>query len=86
MGKECVSREEAINACFNGWNMEPKDCANNIRKLPAVDAVKVVRCRECYFRQIDGVPVCTGPMAYSRTPDNWFCASGKPKNWGSNDD
>lgn len=43
--------------------------------------VKVVTCRECYFRSPDGagVPVCTGAMAYSSTPDNWFCAGGKAK-------
>ena len=48
------------------------------------DVVEVVRCRECYFRELDGAntPVCTGAMAYSYTPDEWFCAAGKPKNGG----
>lgn len=51
------------------------------------DVVEVVRCRECYFRELDGaeVPVCTGAMAYSYTPDDWFCAAGKPKDGGQKD-
>ena len=52
-----------------------------IRSLPPVDVVEVVRCRNCYFRALDGedIPVCTGAMAYSHTPDDWFCAAGKLK-------
>lgn len=61
---------------------------NKVKKAPAADVVEVVRCRECYFRELDGadVPVCTGAMAYSNTPDNWFCAAGKPKDGGHNDE
>lgn len=54
-----------------------------INAIPAADVVEVVRCRECYFRELDGAdPVCTGAMAYSHTPDDWFCAAGKPKDGG----
>ena len=58
--------------------------AKLINKFPEEDVVKVVRCRECYFRGLDGTdaPVCTGAMAYSYTPDDWFCAAGKPKDGG----
>ena len=58
-----------------------------IRSLPPADVAAVVRCRNCYFRALDGadVPVCTGAMAYSHTPDDWFCAAGKPKDGEQNE-
>ena len=54
---------------------------------PAADVVEVVRCRECYFRELDGEdsPVCTGAMAYSYMPDDWYCASGKRKDGGQDE-
>ena len=56
-------------------------------EIPAADVVEVVRCRECYFRELDGadIPVCTGAMAYSYTSDDWFCADGKHKDGGQDD-
>lgn len=61
--------------------------AKLINQFPEEDVVEIVRCRECYFRELDeaDVPVCTGAMAYSYTPDDWFCAEGKPKNGGQDD-
>lgn len=34
---EYIKRNAAIDACFNGWNNNAHDCAENIRKLPAAD-------------------------------------------------
>lgn len=58
--------------------------ARNRDAIPAADVVPVVRCRDCYFRELDGadVPVCTGAMAYSYTPDDWYCAGGERKDGG----
>lgn len=41
----------------------------------------LVLCRDCDFRDFDKdeVGICTGPMAYAATPDDWFCAAGKLK-------
>lgn len=41
----------------------------------------IIHCKECFFREKDeyGIPVCTGPIAYAATPDEWFCAGGTPK-------
>lgn len=65
-----------------------KACQEEVRNLPAADVVEVVRCRECYFRDFDDadVPVCTGAMAYSYTPDDWYCANGKRKNGDKTND
>ena len=41
----------------------------------------IIHCKDCFFKEKDedGIPVCTGPMAYAATPDEWFCAGGTPK-------
>ena len=42
----------------------------------------LIHCKECGFRashHVEKIPVCTGPMAYAATPDEWFCAAGQPK-------
>ena len=83
MAKEYIPREAALKAIYA--STAP---ALEVKYIPAADVVKVIRCRECYFRALDGadVPVCTGVMAYSHTPDDWFCAAGKPKDGGQNND
>lgn len=43
MAKEYVERKAAINACFDGWNNNAHDCAENIRLIPAADVRPVVR-------------------------------------------
>ena len=40
---ECIERKAAIDACFDGWNNNAHDCAENIRKLPAADVRPVVK-------------------------------------------
>lgn len=52
--------------------------AQYIRGLSAVDAVEVVRCRECLYRcnSFTGCPKLHG----LETPDDFFCKYGKPKN------
>ena len=44
---EYIEREEAIDACFYGWNNNAHDCAENIRAIPAADVRPVVFCRDC---------------------------------------
>ena len=46
---EYISRKKAVDACFDGWNNTPHDCAENIRQLPAADVRPVVLCRECKY-------------------------------------
>lgn len=40
---------------------------------------EIVRCKDCEHWMPDGenVMVCTGPMAYSKTDEAWYCASAK---------
>lgn len=52
---------ETVTECF----LDEKGCA------PTVDAVEVVRCKDCEHKS----------YCYGRTPwgDNWFCADGERK-------
>ena len=34
---EFIERKAAIDACFDGWNNDARDCAENIRAIPAAD-------------------------------------------------
>lgn len=68
-----------------------KACQEEVRNLPAADVVEVVRCRDCKYRDYDDAPygekvaVCTGAMAYSQTPDDWYCPMGERKDGGQDD-
>ena len=73
-----ISRQAAIDACFDGWNNSADDCARNIKSLPAADVVPVVRCKECKFRENDDF--CTGRgFPYQLVPDDGFCDKGERK-------
>ena len=52
-----------------------------VADYPAADVVEVVRCRECFYRELNdaNIPVCTGIMSYFSTPDDWYCPCGKRK-------
>ena len=45
-------------------------------EMPTVDAVPVVRCRECLWRHDDSSPMWL-PCMERETPDDWFCADGE---------
>ena len=46
---ECIYRDAAIAACFDGFADCRDDCAANIRNIPAADVVDVVRCKDCIY-------------------------------------
>ena len=51
---DLIRRKDAITACYDGYADCRDDCVDNIRSLPAVDAVEVVRCGECiHHKPID---------------------------------
>ena len=51
-------------------------CVNTIRDLPSADAVEVVRCKDCKYRDADDF--CTG-RGYPNVlvPDDGFCDKGE---------
>ena len=67
---EYISKQDAVNACQEGWNNSVQDCINNIKALKPSDVVKVrdgkwkkigawgrvYRCTQCgNFLDFDGV-------------------------------
>ena len=60
-----------------------------LREAPTVDAVEVVRCRECVGRPFweedhNGVPVCLLSGLYVRSEDD-FCSYGERKEGADNE-
>ena len=49
-------------------------CFEAIRNAPTVDAVQVVRCKDCAKR---GTINCTLDYCGYRQSDNWYCADGE---------
>lgn len=55
-----------------------KDVEHFIKDAPAVDAVPVVRCRECRFNTTE--KKCLNPDSIIKIPgDNDFCSYGEPR-------
>lgn len=51
-----------------------------LREAPTVDAVEVVRCRECKYHEEEGIEMVYCPNMIGGWVENeWFCANGKRK-------
>lgn len=66
------------------WNKEASPCSwadayeqflTDIENCATIDAVPVVRCRECKWRTV--LDTAWHPCTEMSTNDNWFCADGK---------
>lgn len=72
-----IKKSDAIRTSLEALNTNTLYAARAgavIGKLPAVDAVPVVRCGECmHRRQPDGFCPVVGGFCGD---ENWFCASG----------
>ena len=42
MQSDYISRQAAIDACFDGWNNSADDCARNIKSISAADVAPIV--------------------------------------------
>lgn len=58
-----------------------KEGWKQIKKMPTVDAVPVIRCKDCrYYEQTeDDDPYCHYLGFYQREGWNWFCAGAERK-------
>ena len=68
--KEYIERDKAIDACFNGWNNDAHDCAENIRQIPAADVRPVVRG--------NWIQDCDYHFRCSACGDRWTVSNGHP--------
>ena len=80
-----ILRDDAISACYDGFADCRDDCAANIKNLPHVDAVPVVRCKDCVFWNrerisCEGLARCnTGETGIRYRNRNDFCSRGVKK-------
>lgn len=64
---EYIERGKAIDACFNGWNNDAHDCAENIRQIPAAGVRPAVKA----FWIGEGDGYADSEMVY----DVWLCSN-----------
>ena len=54
--------------------------AETVDKAPTIDAVPVVRCRECKHHEDEEIGMVYCPNAFGGwVRENWFCADGERK-------
>ena len=62
---------------------------NFIGEAPTIDAVPVVRCKDCRFYNTTGCQTgfgwCESPVVSTGVYDEWYCADGERKDDATND-
>ena len=106
MANDAIRMSDALDTVYN---MDVSDCANAeeavgkiyqaIGNLPNIDAVPVVRCKDCKHRHTDKCPMRLSEIAYSdhgtrgysvytqekdKTIDDGFCHLGARKDGEAN--
>ena len=89
---DLISRQAAIDAVheeFDGclvWDESGETTANEFERildyLPTVDAIEVVRCKDCKHRYVDGENVRHNVCELNHNKvqgDDWYCADGERK-------
>lgn len=72
--------------CWDNYGQGTTDLLEYIDNEPTVDAVEVVRCKDCkYFGDYeDGKDVCSMMIIYPTKPTD-YCSLGERKEDGNND-
>ena len=66
-------KRKMSGAEFGGEFWDEAVLASDIKSAPTVDAVPVIRCKDCKYFQ---TRLCENEDSY----DDWFCADGERKN------
>ena len=74
-------KRKMSGADFGGEFWDEAVLISDIKNAPTVDAVEVVRCRECYHNTHDGSgrPYCLQLKMYLNKELDFFCKYGKRK-------
>lgn len=56
---------------YTGYALSADEVARAVENAPTIDAVQVVRCKECKYRWENGGDCVSDP--------DWYCADGVPK-------
>ena len=70
---DLIRRKDAIDAMAESY--EDTDAEWILQKLPTVDAVPVVRCKDCKFFREHLSMNCVYHV--SAVGENWFCSQGR---------
>ena len=82
---EQIKREDAIKATWHEPSyIDPYNILTEVRDrieaLPTIDAVPVVRCKDCKYWEEESTFCLNKEGCYgSETTADWFCADGKEK-------
>lgn len=89
---ELIKREDAIKATWHepsytdAYNVLT-EVRDRIEALPTVDAVPVVRCKDCKHCYAEGFVnvrnVCEKHYDFCNVDDDWFCADGERRTDGN---
>lgn len=67
---------------WEDFKISPTEAANTLRKLPSVDAVEVVRCKDCFYHgDFDENGYCVCECTGAGMPMHGFCSDGERKKW-----
>ena len=73
-------KRKMSGADFGGEFWDEAVLISDIKNAPTVDAVEVVRCRECKYHEEEGIELVYCPNMIGGWVENeWFCANGKRK-------
>lgn len=77
-----IDADFACKGCVRyGTSLSCEECVVN--DAPTVDAVPVVRCKECKYHEDEEIGMVYCPnMIGGWVVENWFCADGKRKEGG----
>lgn len=83
MADDYIKREDAVNAVYHHCpSLTMIDAQSILHEAPSVDAVEVVRCRDCrylYEDTIDGIKELWCGVWTNATTDDAYCSWGKKR-------
>ena len=78
--KERIDPAEEDGGVITGYRLAHDQITEIINRcIPKVDAVKVVRCKDCRFWHNDGIMTTCDRLFGNGYEANWFCANGERK-------
>ena len=89
MSRNLIDRDALIELIDGGFDLDfdevpetKRELIRMVREQPLVDAVEVVRCKDCKHRDPESHKCdCAGHEmlmgGFIPMPDNWFCADGE---------
>ena len=84
---DLISRDAAIEAAIDGvddWDggcnfSREKYIERHMLEVPAIDAVVIVRCKDCKYWKDQSATSKWLPCCEMQTSGNWYCAGGEKK-------